>query len=75
MPDIDISDLLPRIAAPTMVLAGDMDPIVPPGQSQLIAERVQNGELVMLERAGHLPTSERTVQYQRLLTDWLEHIA
>ena len=54
LPDIDISEQLPNITSPTLALAGDSDPIVPPEQSLIIAERVQKGEKVLLEGAGHL---------------------
>jgi pimeloyl-ACP methyl ester carboxylesterase len=74
LPDLDIATLLPRIAAPTLVLAGDRDPIVPPAQAKLIAERVPNSELVLLEGAGHLVTGERPSEYHRVMTDWLERV-
>jgi pimeloyl-ACP methyl ester carboxylesterase len=71
LPDIDISTLLPRIAAPTLVLAGSEDPIVPPAQSRSIADRVPNSELLLLDGAGHLLMGERSSDYQRILTDWI----
>ena len=72
MPEIDISGLLPNITSPTIALAGDMDPIVPPEQSSIIAERVPNGEKVLIEGAGHLPMFERHNEYNRVITDWIE---
>lgn len=74
LPDIDISDLLPNITSPTIALAGDMDPIVPPEQSRIIAERVSNGEKVLIKGAGHLPMFERHNEYNRVITDWVEKI-
>ena len=71
MPQTDIGDLLPRIAAPTLVIAGDRDPIVPPEQSRLIADRVPNAELALIRGAGHLPFMERADDYQHALGDWL----
>jgi len=75
MPDIDIGHLLPRITAPTLLLAGDSDPIVPPAQSRLIAAKVPNSELVSFKGVGHLPATERTREYHRIITDWVEKIA
>ncbi len=71
MPGIDISDLLPRVAAPTLALAGDSDPIVPPAQSRLIAAKVPNADLVMIEGGGHILFAERPDEYRRALGDWL----
>jgi len=75
MPDIDISELLPNITAPTLALAGDSDPIVPPEQSQIIVERVPKGEKVLLEGAGHLPMFERQDEFNRVITDWVEKLS
>lgn len=74
LPDIDISQLLPNVTSPTLVLAGDRDPIVPPEQSRLISERVPNAELVLLEGSGHLPMFERPVEYNRAITEWVQKI-
>jgi pimeloyl-ACP methyl ester carboxylesterase len=63
--------LLPRITAPTLVVAGNCDPIVPPEQSRLIASRVPNAELVLIRGAGHIPFMERANEYQRALGDWM----
>jgi pimeloyl-ACP methyl ester carboxylesterase len=71
MPQTDIGDLLPRITAPTLVIAGDRDPIVPPEQSRVIADRVPNAELALIRGAGHMPFMERADEYQRALGDWL----
>jgi pimeloyl-ACP methyl ester carboxylesterase len=71
MPDIDITDWLPRIAAPVLALAGDHDPIVPVEQSRLIAAGVPSGTLALLAGAGHLPMFERVEEYGRLVTDWV----
>jgi len=71
MPEIDISPLLSRITAPTLVLTGDSDPIVPPVQSRLIAEKVPHADLVLLKGTGHLPFFETPTEYQHVVNHWL----
>ncbi|MBC8099215.1 MAG: alpha/beta hydrolase [Armatimonadetes bacterium] len=71
MPLIDITEWLPNVSAPTLLIAGDHDPIVSPDQSRLIARHLQLGMLVMLEGAGHLPMSERRDEYHADLARWL----
>ncbi|HDQ73621.1 MAG TPA: alpha/beta hydrolase [Chloroflexi bacterium] len=71
MPDVDISEKLPRISVPTLALTGDRDPIVPPTQAHLIAERVPRGELVVIENVGHTPFYERPDVYRRTIETWL----
>ena len=74
LPDIDISELLPRVSAPTLVIAGDSDPIVPPEQSRKIAEKVLNGELCLLKGGGHLPMFEKSQQYNEVIERWVKGI-
>jgi pimeloyl-ACP methyl ester carboxylesterase len=71
MPEIDITPQLNAIQAPSLVIAGDRDPIVPPAQSPLIAKHISQSSLVMLLGAGHLPFFERPVEYHRQVSDWL----
>ncbi|NDJ52522.1 MAG: alpha/beta hydrolase [Chloroflexi bacterium] len=71
MPDIDIGDLLPHIAAPTLVVVGDKDPIVPADESYRIAKAVPYANLVTLKGVGHLPMFERPNPYHRAIQDWI----
>lgn len=71
-PDIDIKERLPMISVPTLVLAGDYDPIIPPGQPHLISEIVKNGELHILEGVGHLPMFERPEEYSSAIEKWIK---
>jgi pimeloyl-ACP methyl ester carboxylesterase len=72
MLSIDISDKLPQIHVPTLVISGDQDPTVPPSQSRLIAEKVEGSELVMIEGAGHALMLEREAEYNRAFSTWIE---
>jgi len=72
MPDIDITSLLSQIQAPTLVIAGDRDPAVPPDELRKIAPLVPNAELAIIQGAGHLSFLERPVEYQAALSAWLK---
>ena len=74
MPDIDISDCLPRITASALALTGDRDPTVPPAQSRLIAAQISQSSLVMLSGAGHFPFLERPAEYHQQLSAWLTQL-
>src|SRR5574341_758990 len=69
--DVDISPILPRITAPTLSLAGDSDPFVPPEQARLIAERVRNAELVLFKGGVHLLPLQRPAEFRRVVEEWL----
>ncbi len=75
MPDIDITEQLPCITAPTLVIAGENDPVVSPDQAQLIAAQVPNAERVLMPGGGHLPVLENTAEYQRTLGTWVKALA
>ncbi len=71
MPQTDISACLAEITAPVCLIAGDKDPIVPPGQSALIAGKVRGARLASIGGSGHLPFFERPVEYNQAVSDWL----
>jgi pimeloyl-ACP methyl ester carboxylesterase len=55
----DVEDRLGVITAPSLVVVGEHDGMLPlPRSEQLVAE-LPNAELLVLERAGHLPMLER----------------
>ena len=45
---------LARISAPTVIVAGAADRIVPTAAAELLSQQIRGAELVLLRRAGHL---------------------
>jgi len=57
----DTYDRLPQIPHPTLVMTGDQDPLIEPGNSLILAERIPNAELRLfpgLKHAFHLEQPE-----------------
>ncbi|MBX3229170.1 MAG: alpha/beta fold hydrolase [Labilithrix sp.] len=50
----DAAARLPGIRAPTLVLTGDLDRVIPPGNARLLADAIPGARLVMLEGIGHM---------------------
>jgi pimeloyl-ACP methyl ester carboxylesterase len=72
MPDIDISPLLSKINVPVLALTGDIDPTVSPAQAHLIAEKIPNADLAVIEGGiGHMPFFEAYLDFQRIVSKWL----
>jgi pimeloyl-ACP methyl ester carboxylesterase len=71
LPDIDIKERLQNITAPTLVLAGDEDPIIPSDQPHLIAKKILNSKKALVHGSGHLPMFERPEEYERAISDWI----
>lgn len=49
----DTFDRLPKIKAPTLVIAGDADRLIPFENSKVLASRITGAELVIIPNAGH----------------------
>jgi 3-oxoadipate enol-lactonase len=60
-----------RITAPTLVIHGKSDALVPPGNGELIAGRIVGARLVLIELASHLFLTDRTEASQKEILDFL----
>jgi 3-oxoadipate enol-lactonase len=52
-------DRLRSITAPTLVIHGENDQLVPPENAKIIADRIPGAELVMLPHASHIFTTDQ----------------
>jgi pimeloyl-ACP methyl ester carboxylesterase len=57
----DVVARLPELATPTLVICGDADAVLPPGNSEALAGRIAGARLVTLD-AGHQVTVERAAE-------------
>lgn len=73
MPDIDITDELYKITAPTLVLVGDADPIVSPNQANRIARHIKGSELKVIHNGGHVLSWEKPDEFKQLVNEWVEN--
>jgi pimeloyl-ACP methyl ester carboxylesterase len=60
-----------QITAPTLVIHGKSDALVPPGNGQLIAERIPGARLVLLDHASHLFLSDQTQLANKAIFEFL----
>ena len=61
------------ITAPTLVVSGDHDLAAFRDAARRLAERVEDGRLVRLDWAGHLPSLERPAETAAFVVDALSH--
>lgn len=59
------------ITAPTLVIHGEGDRLVPPGNARLIAERIPGAKLVMIPHASHLFVTDQTEAAHRIILEFL----
>jgi pimeloyl-ACP methyl ester carboxylesterase len=67
----DVSQELGAIAAPTLVIHGDQDRVVPVENGRLLAGRIPGAELHILEGGGHLVFIEQADRFNQLVLDFL----
>jgi|SRR5215469_12035270 len=66
---------LSAITAPTLVIHGQSDRLVPPGNGKLIAERIPGAKLVMIPSASHLFLTDQTDTAHGIILQFLEEQA
>jgi 3-oxoadipate enol-lactonase len=69
---MDLRGALGAIRAPTLVLAGEVDPATPPAHGQAIAQSVPDAELTILPDAAHLAPVEHPEDVTALILDFLD---
>lgn len=62
---------LPEINAPTLVIHGDADRIVPVENARILASRIPNAELIIFKNVGHLVGIEAEEETNRIMLDFL----
>lgn len=61
----DVADALHRITAPTLVIYGDLDPLVPPANGAYLARQIIGARHIVYPGAGHIPIVERADDFNR----------
>lgn len=67
----DLRPMAKNVTAPTLVLVGKEDKVVPPEQGFELVEIMPNAKLVCLENSGHVPTLEEREESLGCILDWL----
>jgi pimeloyl-ACP methyl ester carboxylesterase len=71
----DAYDRLPQIEAPTLVINGAEDALIPAENSRIMAQRIPNAELVLFPEAGHLFFHEMPEEADAAVCDFLRRRA
>lgn len=63
MAEVDLRDLLPRIAVPTLLLWGELDGRSPLTVARQFADAVPDAELIVIRGAGHMSNLEQPQRF------------
>lgn len=69
--DPSLLDTLTKIMAPTLLVSGDEDRLIPEDAVRTAYEQIRDGRLVLIKECGHLPTIERSAVLLAELQDFL----
>lgn len=64
---------LETLDAPTLVVSGSADRLMPPSSVQALTVRIPDARLALLDDCGHFPMVEQTAAYYRLIREFLTH--
>ncbi len=68
----DTMSRLHRIQAPTLVMHGSQDAMAPLANARLLADRIPDAELAVVEGAGHAYALEAPEASSRMFLEWLD---
>ncbi len=66
-----LTDNLPTITAPTLIIWGQQDNYRPVAHAYVAREKIPNSELHIFDPCGHLPQFERPEDFNKLLLEFL----
>ena len=67
----DVRPLLPRIGVPTLLLWGELDPLVPVADGRVMRDAIPGARLVVLSGAAHNPMADRPNAFNHHLIAFL----
>jgi pimeloyl-ACP methyl ester carboxylesterase len=65
---------LDQIKAPTLVIHGESDRLVPPANGKVIADRIDGAKLIMLPHAGHIYSTDQPTASQTAVLEFLRDV-
>jgi len=68
----DLRDRVSEITAPTLILSGEEDILIPLRYSRMLREKIKNSTLVTLKNCGHVPPIEKPEEFNRIAIKFLK---
>jgi 3-oxoadipate enol-lactonase len=72
--ELDTVDRLPSIAAPTLLVPGELDQAFPENASKAIQSKIKNAQLKLLTGAAHIGNVERPHEFNEILLKFLAEV-
>ena len=72
--DFDLSSRVSEISAPTLVVVGEHDRVIPPDQGRKLAREIRDAELEEIPGVGHLGYSEEPEKFNQIVLKFLSSL-
>lgn len=63
-----------EVTAPTLVLTGDEDTLVPPANSHNLVARISGARLVVIEGGSHMFFIEQSEEFNRTVIEFIDEV-
>jgi pimeloyl-ACP methyl ester carboxylesterase len=70
----DASDRTSQIMAPTLVVTGSEDRVVPSENSKRLSEKIPNSRFVEIQGTGHLAFIEQAEEFNKMVLGFLKEV-
>ena len=71
IPDKGLKRRIHRIQAPTLILWGESDRLVPPSYAEDFKSSIRDSRVVILSECAHMPMFEKTEEFVSVITEFL----
>ena len=71
----DLTDLLDKIKAPTLIVHGDADAAIPLERAQIVAKGIPHAKYVVVAGGGHAANMTHALEVNQAITDFLATLA
>ncbi|MDT5061665.1 MAG: hypothetical protein QOH63_2124 [Acidobacteriota bacterium] len=68
----DQTNFLPEVIAPTLIIVGSEDQLMPPVDAEMMHREIRGSRLQIIEGASHLSNLERPAEFNRALKNFLD---
>jgi len=68
----NINNRISGIKAPTLIIVGEEDILIPPKYSRILHEKIKGSKLVIMKECGHVPPIEKPEEFNRTALGFLK---
>lgn len=68
----DINERLSEIKAPTLIIVGEEDILIPIKYSKILNDKIRGSKLIIIKDCGHVPSIEKPEEFNRIVLDFLK---